>query len=271
MRTQDHTAPGPVTLELACTIGAIEIECDAGHDTARIELVPNDPTEELAASVIARSEITSDGDRLTVRIPWPHKISMVTRSHGGASVSNTFIGNVTGGGRVYQSTGDIHIGGRSSATEQTAGIVVRAYLPALSSLDVGTTTANVRATGCYEKAVIDSDTGNINLTAVLDEAVLRSNTGGVSISAAESVKASSTTGDISIGGAKRVTARSDTGDIRVLQVEERATLKTTTGDVSVAATGAVQVKARTTTGDVRATGPFIELDAKSTTGRVRRS
>src|SRR5690606_11396111 len=68
MRRHKHEKQGPARLAVDAPAGEVQVRV-ADIDTARVTLEPITPGDSAAERLIERARISSDGDRLAVRLP----------------------------------------------------------------------------------------------------------------------------------------------------------------------------------------------------------
>ena len=151
---------------------------------------------------------------------------------------------------------------------------VRIRVPSGSSLDVATESADVTATGSYDRADVRSASGDVRLEAVEGEATLKSVSGDVSVErVAGKASVNSVSGDAvigTIGGPADV--HSVSGDVDVREAEASAKVKTISGDVRISSAKEGSFEMQSVSGDLTLglrSGSRLWVDARSTSGKTK--
>jgi hypothetical protein len=129
-------------------------------------------------------------------------------------------------------------------------VLVRIAMPATSTVNVSTVSADVASHGCIAEAVIKTVSGDIRLDEVL-----------------KSVELKTISGDIEIGHSPvELFATSTSGDIRLNKISGNCSVKSVSGDCSVHASGIGKIDVKTVSGDVSVlVNPDIEIDVSAQT------
>ncbi len=237
-RTVGHEHIGVATAMVTNPGGDIAFRADDAADHTTITLVPDVAGDATAADRIARAEITSTGEQVTVCLP-----EMPTTVRSGDTV-------IQSGGRVMQQTrvnagtmiGALHVSGSgiqlagTHGVEVTGGgsVTVSVHAPAGSSLSARSRGGSICQSGTATAVAADTSGGYLRVQHVTDE--LELHTAG---------------GDVRIGSADcRATAATSGGDVRANNLRRGGSLRTSGGDVCAHLSGNHPLTARTSGGDI---------------------
>ncbi|MGH3499015.1 MAG: DUF4097 family beta strand repeat-containing protein [Nocardioidaceae bacterium] len=199
--------------------------------------------------------------------------------------------------RIEQRGGDIVVEvprHSSSFMRRSPSLTLRMVVPAASSLEAKTGSADLRTAGELSAARVGSGSGDIELDVVTGDAEVKTGSGDVRVEQVEgdvrintgsgdvdlrqgggSVTVSTASGDARVDSAKgRVQANTASGDVQLGDVGGDVNVNTASGDMQIGRVSQGRLKANSASGDVHvgvAHGTAAWLDVHTVSGSVRSS
>jgi hypothetical protein len=227
----EFSASGPIGAELSVPAGTMNVTAAPGQ-AVTVSLLPQREGDEGAERLIADSEVSFDGGRLTVEVP------KRIRLRGGAPLD--LVIGLPEGSSVAVST--------ASADVTCTGLLGR--------LEGNTVSGDVQAGQVSGPVSVNTASGGVHLLHAAAGVSVNTASGDVSIEAID--------GDL--------TVKTASGDLRVGRAGGSAEVKTASGDVRVQSIAAGRGDVSSVSGDVTLAvppGTGVYLDLSSTSGRVR--
>jgi Toastrack DUF4097 len=150
---------------------------------------------------------------------------------------------------------------------------INVKIPAGSTINVRSASADVTCTGTYEDAVMHTASGDIFVDRVTKEMSINSASGDVRVGwVGGDLRTNSASGDITVQHAGRnVDVHSASGDIEIGRADASVDTKTASGDVKVGVAHQGEIRIHTASGDVSvgvAAGTGVWLDLNTASGRT---
>jgi hypothetical protein len=221
--------------------------------------------------VDARISLPSGSVRVTASQATTATISLVpARSVGGSGAAEQLIGETEvsfeGGRLTVKVPKRVHIRG-SAALDLTIG------LPAGSSLDSHTASADLQVNGELGTLTVDSASGDVSADTISGQANITTASGDVRLQEVTGdARIKTASGDMAIGRADgELTVNSASGDLRVGQAKQWVQAKTASGDIAIDSIADGRAEVTTVSGDISIAVPpgvGVYLDLSSLTGSV---
>lgn len=240
LRIDTHTDTGPVQACITGRGGSITVHADHATDRAYVELTPAVEGDETAQERITQAEITSDGQRFTVRLPNPPAMvingggSTVIQGNGGVTVVQS-CGTVTGTVIGAQVTGNNIVVAGGVAVAAGGAVNVAVFVPAASSVMARSSGGDIITSGLLSSVDADTSGGDVEIGTALGDVDLRTSGGTIFTGIVDG----------------RIDARTSGGDVCASEVRGGGALRTSGGNVSAYVTGPRKLSARTSGGDIR--------------------
>lgn len=231
MTSWEFNAAGPIEADVKSAAGLVKVTAGPA-DTVAVTLLPANGNGGRAEKLIADTDVSFQGGRLTVHVP--KRIQL----RGDAPLDLT-----------------VELPEGSSVTVGTASADV-SCTGSLGSLDAHTASGDVTAARVAGHASLSTASGDIGLQEVTGDVRLQTASGDAVIRRADGeIIAKTASGNLAIGQAgPLVQARTASGDVQIDRVAAgRADVTTVSGDVYLGV----------------APGTGVYLDLSSTSGRVR--
>jgi Putative adhesin len=222
--------------------------------------------------VDARVSLPSGSVRVTASHATTATISLVpARSVDGSRAAEQLIGETEvsfeGGRLTVKVPKQVHIRGN-------AALDLTIELPAGSSLDSRTASADLKVSGELGTLTVDSASGDVTADTISGQANITTASGDVRLQEVTGdARIKTASGDTVIGRAHgELTVNSASGDLQVGQAKQWVQAKTASGDIEIGSIAEGRADVTTVSGDVTIAVPpgiGVYLDLSSLTGKVR--
>jgi DUF4097 and DUF4098 domain-containing protein YvlB len=230
----DFPTTGPITADIRVSAGYLEVSAEEGRSTVSVSVEPMNDTD-LSREAASRTTVELRDGKLSIKAP-------------------------------ESPTGWLRRRG--------ADVRITAVLPAHSSIELRTASADARCVGVYREAAVNTASGDVVVENVTGNVGANTASGSVRFSRVDGdFTVNSASGDVTadvVGGTAVV--RSASGEVELSSVGAGLKLNTASGDVRIGVLRRGAAKVNSASGDILvgvAPGAGVWMDLNSMSGRAR--